>query len=53
MEKITLTVSINGNEVSRDYVNEKNTSWSDQINTWGERVVDMLDTLEKSKEVKF
>lgn len=42
---ITLTVSINGNEVSREYA--RNTV------DWNLAVESMLDTLEKSHDQKF
>jgi hypothetical protein len=48
MKKITITVSVDGNEIYRDYSIEDKTDYM-----WGSEVLDMLDTLEKAKEVKF
>lgn len=49
MQTIKLTVDIEGSYITREYaVNE----YVD-TDTWGERVNDMLDTIKKSKEVKF
>ena len=44
MKTIKITISIDGNEVSRDYADDIiNPNWDDRVN-------DMLDTLEKSNE---
>lgn len=48
MNKITITIDINGNKLTREYTGD-----AYSLDTWGERVNDMLDTIEKSKEVKF
>lgn len=47
--KITLIVDVDGSAVSRDYEFDVDMTSPD----WGDRVWDMLDTIEKSKEVKF
>lgn len=44
MKIITITVNVDGNEVTRKYSIEQN----NRAETWGEQVEDMLDTLEKS-----
>ncbi len=49
MKQITITVSVDGNELSRNYEYNEFTF----TETWGERVESMLETIEKSKEVKF
>lgn len=47
MKKITITVSVDGNEVSRDYrINLEN---EDYYN-WGNRIIDMLQTIEHSND---
>ncbi len=45
MKKITITVSVDGNEISRNY--------GGVTNNWEAVVVDMLDTIEKSNDPKF
>lgn len=50
MKYITLIVEdILGNRITRDYKNDPEAAEE----VWGERVVDMLDTLSKSIEEKF
>ena len=50
MKVITITVSVDGNELEREY---SILSVNDTVETWGERVVDMLDTLSKSEVKEF
>ena len=47
MKKITLTVDIEGNDVTRHY------TWNPDISaeSWGTRVLDMLDTLSKANDL--
>lgn len=47
MKKITITVDVDGNSVSRDY---KYNEESIMRNGWDEKIEDMLDTLSKSNE---
>lgn len=49
MKIITITVDVDGNEVTRKYGIEEN----NRAETWGEQVEDMLNTIEKSNEEKF
>ena len=49
MKTITITVAVDGNSVSREYLWSENMEEQD----WGTRVQDMLDTIEKSEEIKF
>lgn len=49
MKTITLMVMIDGNEVVRNYEYKSNL---ENAEVWGNRVIDILDTLESSKEVK-
>ena len=55
MKKITLTVDVDGNAVSRDYTDASSSVFGGEVFAleWGDRVIDMLDTIEKSKEIKF
>ncbi len=46
MKKITITVSVDGNEVSREYAETPFVGYA----IWGERIMDILDTIEKSNE---
>ena len=46
MKTLTITIEIDGNEVSRSFAGVGTKAWN-------EIVEDMLDTLETSKEVKF
>lgn len=48
MKTITITVEVDGNEVSRNYEFDHT-----EASTWGDRIVDMLDTLEKSDVKEF
>jgi hypothetical protein len=48
METITITVDVDGSEVTRKYAFDIY-----ELVDWGERVVDMLDTIKKSDEIKF
>lgn len=50
MKTITLMVMVDGNEVVRNY---SLLSANDTVEMWGDRVVDMLETLAKSNEEKF
>ncbi len=45
MNKITITVDVDGNAVSREYTIEATGEYE-----WGVRVLNMLDTIEKSNE---
>lgn len=48
--KITITVDVDGNSVSREYSKSK---VDDHMHfCWDAKIQDMLDTLEKSKDVK-
>lgn len=49
MKNITITINVDGNEVTRNYSIEEN----NRAETWGEQVEDMLDTLEKSDVKEF
>ncbi len=52
MKKITITVNVDGNELSREYqINEK--GFPIESDVWGSYVADMLDTIEKSNDPKF
>ena len=42
-------VDVDGSSVSREYFHSENMEAQD----WGTRVQDMLDTLEKSEQIKF
>lgn len=46
MKRITVTLQIDESEVVREYTHVEGLS----AKTWGERVLDMLDTIEKSHE---
>lgn len=48
MKTITITVDVDGNTLSREYISEG----TEVQELWGARVDDMLDTLEGSKDVK-
>lgn len=50
MAKITITVDVDGNAVSREY---DILSANDTVEVWGERVVDILDTIDKSNKIEF
>ncbi len=50
MKTITITVSVDGNEVSREY-SGVNTETIPEV--WGDRVSDMLDTLKRSNEPMY
>lgn len=47
--KVKIVLEIGGGTLTREY------AYGDETNTevWGKRIEDMLDTIEKSKEVKF
>ena len=49
MKNITITVSVDGNEVSREF----SAYYERDEQDWGTVVVDMLDTITKSTEKKF
>ncbi len=49
MKNIKISVAIGDNEVSREFVNGFGFEYDEQY--WGEKIKDMLDTLEKSNEV--
>ena len=49
---ITITVSVDGNEVSRSY-NSDNIIVESDWELWGSRIEDMLDTLKKSEVKEF
>lgn len=58
MEKITITVDVNGSSISREYCDI--TTSGNQIHEylhdeqrWGGRIIDMLDTLRKSEKIPF
>lgn len=50
MTKITLTVDVDGNAVGREY---EITELNNDVETWGIRVLDILDTIEKSATIPF
>lgn len=50
MKNITITVEVDGNKVSRDYVFNETMDYSDY---WQQSVESMLETLEKSNDPKF
>lgn len=50
-KKITLTVSVNGNAVSREYVIPEEGFDTNEV--WALRIESMLDTLSMSNEEKF
>lgn len=49
MKKITLTVDVDGSAVSREYAFDADLN----DETWGLRVQDILDTIEKSQQIEF
>lgn len=49
-KKITITVDVDGNAISREYKDDL--GFMDGT-VWAVRVMDMLDTLEKSNEKEF
>lgn len=51
MKTVTITIKVDSNEVYRNYDYYEAKTASEE--TWGERVVDMFDTLEKSNEKEF
>lgn len=47
--KVTITIELEGGELTREYAYGEETD----TEVWGKRIEDMLDTIEKAKEVKF
>lgn len=52
MKTITITVSVDGNEVTRNY-DYNAVKDVDTEHDWGAKILDMLDTLEKSDVKEF
>lgn len=50
MKKVTITVDVDGNELTREY--KEDLTVMDGV-VWGVRIIDMLDTLSKANEEKF
>lgn len=48
MENIKITVGIGNNEVTREFVNGHGFEYDSDY--WGAKILDMLDTIEKSNE---
>lgn len=48
MKNIKITVSVDGNEVSREY-DAEGLEWV-STTQWGDRILSMLDTIEKSND---
>lgn len=49
MKKITITVDVDGNAVSREYIYDATLPEG----AWESRIEDMLDTIEKSEVIEF
>lgn len=51
MKKVTITVDVDGNSISRVYMYNEIGEAIEQ--EWDSKIVSMLDTIEKSNEEKF
>lgn len=51
MRKIRLTIEVDGDDVTRDYV--LNPQQMEDLQYWGGKVVDMIDTINKLDDDEF